>query len=271
MFRRWVGGLVDAAGRHPAIVLVLAVLFMAGSWNYARKLELRSDFLELLPRDSPGFKAFEHQLGRVGGGATFLVVVESPDRKANEAFVDELGGALEKQADDRTACVKACAENDGACKAKCGPDFISYVEKGTKDLQAFFDHRQWLYATQKELEEADDTLDHQISGVSQQQGGNTSLTFSSQYGTVSTLSLPLISGPGLQPAAPTNFADNQAFPVAAAPAPQSPPTLPPQANNGGQSSADLLVILEKLGHLRDAGFLTEDEFQAKKSDLLSRL
>lgn len=116
-----------------------------------------------------------------------------------------------------------------------------------------------------------DTLDHQISGVSQQQGGNTSLTFSSQYGTVSTLSLPLISGPGLQPAAPTNFADNQAFPVAAAPAPQSPPTLPPQANNGGQSSADLLVILEKLGHLRDAGFLTEDEFQAKKSDLLSRL
>src|SRR5438045_9477430 len=104
MFRRFVGGLVDAAGRRPGIVLLLSLLFMLGSWSYARKLELRSDFLELLPRDSPGFKAFEHQLGRVGGGATFLVVVESPDRKANERFVDELGTSLETQAEQRKTC-----------------------------------------------------------------------------------------------------------------------------------------------------------------------
>ena len=161
MFRRIVGGLVDAAGRRPLVVLLLSLLFMCGSWGYARKLELRSDFLELLPRDSPGFKAFEHQLGRVGGGATFLVVVESPDRAANERIVDDLGGALQKQADTRTECVKKCA--DEACKAGCGPDFISYVESGTKDLQAFFDHRQWLYATLPDLVEADDTLDHQIA------------------------------------------------------------------------------------------------------------
>src|SRR5689334_15598460 len=139
MFRRIVGGLVDAAGRRPVIVLILTLFFLIGSWGYARKLELRSDFLELLPRDSPGFKAFEHQLGRVGGGATFLVVVESPDRKANETFVDDLGSALEAQAQKRKDCVKACAEPDVACKAACGPDFISYVERGTKDLHAFFD------------------------------------------------------------------------------------------------------------------------------------
>src|ERR1700754_3246914 len=118
MFRRIVGGLVDAAGRRPAIVLLLALLFMVGSWGYARKLELRSDFLELLPRDSPGFKAFEHQLGRVGGGATFLVVVESPDRGANEKFVDELAGSLEEQASKRKACITACGDN-GDCKNKC--------------------------------------------------------------------------------------------------------------------------------------------------------
>ena len=139
MFRRIVGGLVDAAGRRPLVVLFLSVLFIAASWGYARKLELRSDFLELLPRDSPGFKAFEHQLGRVGGGATFLVVVESPDRKANERFVDDLGGALEAQADKRATCVKNEPNKDpGALAAACGPDFISYVERGTKDLQKFF-------------------------------------------------------------------------------------------------------------------------------------
>src|SRR4051794_36189110 len=159
MFRRFVGGLVDAAGRRPGVVLFLSLLFLVGCWGYARKLELRSDFLELLPRDSPGFKAFEHQLGRVGGGATFLVVVESPDRSANERFVDTLGVALETEAEHRTTCVKAC--KDDACKAACGPDFISYVERGTKDLRSFFDERKWVYARISDLQEADDTLDHE--------------------------------------------------------------------------------------------------------------
>jgi hypothetical protein len=198
MFRRIVGGLVDAAGRQPIIVLVLSLLFMVGSWSYARKLELRSDFLELLPRDSAGFKAFEHQLGRVGGGATFLVVVESPDRAANERLVDDLGGALEKQAETRAQCIKAC--KDDACKATCGPDFISYVERGTKDLQSFFDHRQWLYATLPDLEEADNTLDHQIAIKS---------------GLVTDLEAP--DEPHPPPAAPARAVD------ASAPAPVSAP------------------------------------------------
>jgi predicted RND superfamily exporter protein len=207
MFRRIVGGLVDAAGRRPGIVLLLSLLFMVGSWTYARKLELRSDFLELLPRDSPGFKAFEHQLGRVGGGATFLVVVESPDRAANEKLVDDLGGALQKQADTRTACVKACT--DEPCKAACGPDFISYVESGTKDLQAFFDHRQWLYASLPDLIEADDTLDHQIA---------------IQSGAVEDLEAPD------EPVAPKAKADAGA---------KSPPSAkaPPGAADGGAADA----------------------------------
>jgi uncharacterized protein len=166
MFRRIVGGLVDAAGRHPVVVLLLSLLFMAGSWSYARKLELRSDFLELLPRDSPGFKAFEHQLGRVGGGATFLVVVESPDRKANEKFVDDLGGDLEKQGEKRAECAKKekdAGKDQGAIAVACGPDFISYVEKGTKDLQKFFDEKKWIYAAITDLQEADTTLDREIA------------------------------------------------------------------------------------------------------------
>ena len=45
-----------------------------------------------------------------------------------------------------------------------------------------------------------DTLDHQIGGVSQQQGGGSSLTFTSQYGTVSVSSLPVISVDGVSTA-----------------------------------------------------------------------
>src|SRR5687768_14688902 len=101
MFRRIVGGWVDAAGRRPLYVLLASLAFIALCWGYARKLELRTDFLDLLPRDSPSFQAFEKQLRRVGGGATFLIVVESPDRKANEKFVDDIGSALETQAKKR--------------------------------------------------------------------------------------------------------------------------------------------------------------------------
>nr|WP_246430038.1 SHOCT domain-containing protein [Schaalia hyovaginalis] len=34
---------------------------------------------------------------------------------------------------------------------------------------------------------------------------------------------------------------------------------------------DVAEQLSKLGHLRDAGILTEEEFATKKADLLSRL
>jgi hypothetical protein len=101
-----------------------------------------------------------------------------------------------------------------------------------------------------------DTLDHNIGGVSQQQGGGSSLTFASQYGTLSTLSLPLVSGPGLQAGNPTNFA---APPAPSAPVYQSAP------------SGDPVSLLEKLGQLRDAGILTPEEFAAKKTELLNRL
>lgn len=109
------------------------------------------------------------------------------------------------------------------------------------------------------------TLNHQISGVSQQQGGGSSLTFSSQYGTISTISLPLVAGPGLQPPVTSNFATPPA-PIEQAPAPQLPQNAPAQ-----QGSSDVMGLLEKLGQLRDSGILTPEEFSAKKSELLGRL
>lgn len=110
-----------------------------------------------------------------------------------------------------------------------------------------------------------DTLDHHIGGVSQQQGGNDSLTFTSQYGTITTLSLPLVSGPGLAPAVATNFAAAPA-PAWTAPESRPAPSAPARAN-----ASETVALLEKLGQLRDAGVLTPEEFNAKKTDLLNRL
>ncbi len=148
--RRLVGAIVDASGRRPVLVLFVALCVLVGTWRYAFAVlsKPHTDLLELLPTESPGLKAFEHQLGRVGGGATLIVVAESPDRNANERFIDDLSASLE---------ALRVAQKPG------GPPLIAYVEGGTKDVRAFFDRNKWLYADRADLEDAYTTLDHQIA------------------------------------------------------------------------------------------------------------
>ena len=122
-----------------------------------------------------------------------------------------------------------------------------------------------------------DTLDHSIGGVSQQQSGGYSVTFSSQYGYVDLSRLPVVSING-QP------------PVVQAPAPVYAPVPAPVANyapsysNAAQSSyapvnnassstgdSDIFASIEKLAALQSRGILSEQEYASKKAELLSRL
>jgi len=116
-----------------------------------------------------------------------------------------------------------------------------------------------------------DTLNNNIGGVSQQQGGDTSLTFSSQFGTIAVSSLPIVSGSGEMPPAPqTNFAEPvqnfEPYPESV----QAP--IQTELNNGQFDSTDTIIeLIEKLAQLHGAGALTDDEFNSKKSELLSRI
>jgi hypothetical protein len=112
-----------------------------------------------------------------------------------------------------------------------------------------------------------DTLDHQIGGVQQQQGGPYgSQSFTSQFGTFTVESLPVVSGDS------PNGGD--LAPMSSGPAPTSAPSFNNNNNNNGggiDAGGDVLALLERLGSLRDKGILSEQEFQAKKAELLSRL
>jgi hypothetical protein len=115
-----------------------------------------------------------------------------------------------------------------------------------------------------------DTLDHNIGGVSQQQSGGYSVTFSSQYGYVDVSRLPVISINGQPPLAP---------------APPPPPTYAPSYSNTDQSGyapvnnsvmasnrdGDIFASIEKLAALQSRGILSEQEYASKKAELLSRL
>lgn len=100
-----------------------------------------------------------------------------------------------------------------------------------------------------------DTLDHQIGGFSQQQSHGGSLTFSSQYGLVDVASLPVLSVDGV--------------PVAMESQRTSHASTPPAPPGGG--GVDVFALIEKLAELRAKGILNEEEFAAKKAELLSRL
>lgn len=109
-----------------------------------------------------------------------------------------------------------------------------------------------------------DTLDHQIGGVSQQQGGNDSMTFSSQYGSFGVDSLPVISINGYAPQAPS---------FTPAPPPQPLPFNNAQTvnTNGPGPDADVFAKIERLADLFQKGVLTEQEFTSKKMELLGQI
>lgn len=114
-----------------------------------------------------------------------------------------------------------------------------------------------------------DTGDHLIGGVGQQQSGDANWTFTSQYGTVYLNQLPVVSG---QSTAQEVSFTSRPDPVQPRPEqtwtqPDAAPAPAPQ----GASSDQIFAALEKLGSLRDMGILTDDEFAAKKAELLSRL
>ena len=119
-----------------------------------------------------------------------------------------------------------------------------------------------------------------IGGVQQQQGGLPGrLSFTSQYGTFTVESLPLVSPAQTTPPAPGPAAD-PAFAARPAPAPAgpagrtaapAPPAPPERASPAGTDADAVLAALERLGDLHQRGILTDEEFAAKKAELLSRL
>ena len=99
-----------------------------------------------------------------------------------------------------------------------------------------------------------DTTGYDIGGFGQQQGGGASLTFSSQRGIVRVDSLRRVTS--AKPAAETRAAE----------APQSTQHTPPHAD-----TSSVVALIEQLGQLKERGLLTDEEFAAKKNELLKRL
>ena len=133
-----------------------------------------------------------------------------------------------------------------------------------------------------------DTGEHHIGGVQQQQqgGGYGSVSFTSQFGTFDVSSLAelgtqrVAETPAAAPApqhqsqyqsdrpAPQHQAQYQS-----GPAPQfAPQTQAPEPVSGASGDAEAIVAaIESLAGLHQRGILSDEEFAAKKAELLGRL
>jgi Short C-terminal domain len=126
-----------------------------------------------------------------------------------------------------------------------------------------------------------DTGEHQISGFSQQQSGDQSITFTSQFGLVRVADLPRINTTNPKNVAtttPQSYASQE--PPASAPqmaqnvpAPMPAVAVSPASRNDTiQAQPDeIFSLIEKLADLHKKGILTDSEYESKKGKLLSRL
>lgn len=131
-----------------------------------------------------------------------------------------------------------------------------------------------------------ETGDHHISGFSQQQGGDQSLTFTSQYGVVRVADLPLVHPqPQTPPAAEAPVVSRHAgvaparvdpmhWPATPAPSPiltPAPGAPVAQTTVSTEAEDDIFAKIERLAALHAKGILTDEEYTSKKADLLGRL
>ncbi len=115
-----------------------------------------------------------------------------------------------------------------------------------------------------------DTGEHRISGFSQEQAGDQSLTFISQYGLVRVADLPLVIPQGNQVPNPSPLGSASPQQMSGSRLPAAAPTTAPTPA-APLAMEDIMKTIERLAELRQKNILTEEEFVAKKAELLSRL
>jgi hypothetical protein len=121
-----------------------------------------------------------------------------------------------------------------------------------------------------------DTGEHQIGGVQQQQGGgHGTVRFTSQFGTFDVSSLRELGARQVAEtptAAPAPQYQSGPAPHSAPPTQSAPRTPAPEPASGGSADpASIVAAIESLAGLHERGILSDEEFAAKKSELLGRL
>jgi predicted exporter len=131
-----VGRYVAFLSRNSTAVVLGAFVLFVLSIVAAHRLQLRSDFTELLPQDDPEIREIKRLAESIGGSSNLIVGVEGPDPTANERFAEALVVRL---------------------RGLVGTD-LRAVDYRADVGKPFFEHNKALYADLRDLQRADDDL-----------------------------------------------------------------------------------------------------------------
>jgi hypothetical protein len=203
------------------------------------------------------------------GGMTMIGDMFNNSMKATvDNLCNDLSKVLENQPNIMTAFVPQ-SQSQSQSQGSGGASFWQSSQSGSwwpSDLgspastgsqnslrYAYFPGSNRLAIDDRGRVEVYDTSGYDISGFGQQQSGDASLTFTSQRGVVRVDRLPRVTS--------------------AKPAPETRPATAAQSTSTSSStdSGSVLALIEQLGQLKEKGLLTDEEFAAKKSELLKRL
>ena len=126
---------------HPIRVFLVFCGLTAIAALFAARLELRSNFEELLPESYRSVQDLHRLVGRVGGLGNLVVAVECDDLKASERFAEDLIPRL---------------------KNNLPPNYVHYIEYKVDEQKAFYERNKYFYAELKDLEEIRDRIKERI-------------------------------------------------------------------------------------------------------------
>ncbi|HEX7500828.1 MAG TPA: hypothetical protein VF524_11080, partial [Polyangia bacterium] len=127
---------VDFLARHDLAICIAALVLFGLGVAASSRLQLRSDFTELLPQDDPEVTRLKELGDKIGAPSTLVVAVEGPDPSANERFAEALVKNLQPLVGSSLRA-------------------IDYRADASKP---FFEHNKGLYANLVDLQRIDDDV-----------------------------------------------------------------------------------------------------------------
>jgi predicted RND superfamily exporter protein len=137
---------VALAERHTGKILLSLLALMFVWLGFATRLELHTAIEELLPDQHPAVLALRRIAGRQKSGTNLVMLIHSDDPAANRRFAEALRPELEKTVPRLFTSIEWQPDNQV-------PDFAR--------------RWKWLYAEQKDLDNAEELLDRIIANRAQ--------------------------------------------------------------------------------------------------------
>ena len=98
LFTRYIG----FAERYTSRLLVIYALIAAGALYTATRLELHTDFAELLPDQHPAVVAFRRVISHQTAASNLVMIIHGPNTEATHQVAEKLRPELEKLVAEHT-------------------------------------------------------------------------------------------------------------------------------------------------------------------------